>query len=249
MKKLTPKQLASLLGLSLSLGWPGASLAQVPQTPVFVPTPPDQGAPTGRQRGGGSRGDCPAYQGLTALVPEVDGTVWSQTASATPHFFFYVPHALDSAVPIEFVIQDGNDSYAFRQTFTVESTAGILNVPVTLETNGKGLEADQTYTWALSIYCDAARPSAAVSVSGTVQRVADSEGVNQIAEPSPTAQSELIGQYAAAGIWHEAIELAIALHQTEPNNPEYLETLATLLQQSGLADINPTAPVFSDGDG
>ncbi|MEL6554645.1 MAG: DUF928 domain-containing protein [Cyanobacteria bacterium J06621_11] len=209
----------------------------------FLPTPPDQGAPTGRQRGGATRGDCLAYQDLRALVPEIDGVVWSQTASDTPSFFFEVPTAITTETPLEFVIQDSNDDYAVRKRFSIDTVAGIIEIPVAKgETS---LIPGQNYSWTLSIYCDAARPSASVSVSGTLQRVADFSTATTIPEMTPEEQIERIQQYATEGIWHEATVLALVLHQTAPNNADYLETLESLFGQAGFVDLSLSAPIFT----
>ncbi len=204
-----------IVGLLTGIAIAGAPQVAAAQSNIeYIPPPPDQGAPTGRRQGGATRGDCLAYQDLTALVPQVEGVVWSQAASATPSFFFYVPEALTSAIPIEFVIQDSDDNYAVYQEFMTEAEAGILAVPVA--SDAAGLELDQTYTWTFSIYCDAERPSASVSVSGTFKRVADPVADTPNTALDPAAQLEQIQQYAAAGIWHDAIAGAIALHQADP---------------------------------
>ena len=225
----SPLSAAVSLGVAAALGWPLVPVAQA------VPTPPDQGAPSGRQRGGASRGDCMAYQDLAALVPLVDGSVWSQTSSPTPDFFFYIPQSLTADVPLEIVVQDSDDNYVFRQQFSVDAPAGILTVPVS--SPGAELTPGESYSWTFSIYCDAARPSASVAVFGTVTRVADA-GVAEAGHPlTPAQQLDLAKQYAAAGIWHEALALTLALHQADPDNADYLAALDNLLQQAGLADL------------
>ena len=244
------KRVGYLLGLSLLPWCYGISVAQA--SVQFEPPPPDQGAPTGRQRGGGTRSDCFTYQGLTALIPQVEGTVWSQTTSASPSFFFYVPHELDSTQQLEFVIQDSEDNYVFHKEFSVNAAAGILDLPITDDGHSTGLDVDKSYTWTFSIYCDATRPSDSVSVSGTVKRVADSLTSltlnNNQPLHTPEMQFQLIEQYAGEGVWHEALGLAISLYQTNPQNPEYIETLETLFSQAELADIMPTMHVFSVED-
>ncbi|MGB3308483.1 MAG: DUF928 domain-containing protein [Nodosilinea sp.] len=223
----------AVLGLAATLWLSLAPLARA------VPNPPDQGAPSGRQRGGASRGDCADYQGLTALVPVVDGIVWSQTQSPTPKFFFYVPKALTADIPLELVVQDSNDNYVFRRQFSVDAPAGILTVPVT--SASAGLAPSESYSWTFSIYCDAARPSASVSVFGTIERVADAN-LRVPEAPTPDQQLALARQYAAAGIWHEAMGLTLSV--AEPDNPDYLATLTALLESAGLADLSPAAPMY-----
>jgi hypothetical protein len=227
-----------LLGLSISL-WLQLTLPALAQQ--SLPTPPDQGAPTGRQRGGASRGDCLEYQNLTALVPVVNGIVWSQTNSPTPDFFFHLPKALTPNTLLELVVQDQDDHYVFQRQFAVEQPSGIL--AVSTQSAGTGLTPGETYFWTFSIYCDATRPSAAVSVFGTIKRVADAT----VAEPNhltPDLQLNLAQQYAAAGIWHEAIGFALSLHQADPTHTAYRQTLESLFENAGLADILPEVPVY-----
>ncbi|MBD2110037.1 DUF928 domain-containing protein [Nodosilinea sp. FACHB-13] len=223
----------AVLGLAATIWLPLATLARA------MPTPPDQGAPSGRQRGGASRGDCADYQGLTALVPVVDGIVWSQTHSPNPKFFFHVPKALTADIPLELVVQDSNDNYLFHRQFSVDAPSGILTIPLTSE--GAGLMPGETYSWTFSIYCDLARPSAAVSVFGTIRRVADA--AVPLSDTSPSTQPlKLAQQYAAAGLWHEAMGLTLSV--AEPNNADYLATLTSLLELAGLADLSPAALVY-----
>ena len=236
------KRIGYLLGLTtttlLNIISPGR--AQVD----FLPTPPDQGAPTGRQRGGATRGSCIDHQGLTALVPEVDGAVWSETTSATPDFFFYLPNALDSDTSLELVIQDQDDSYVFHKVFSINTSPGILVIPIS---SGIGeLEPEKSYAWTFSIYCDAARPSASVSVSGTIKRTAASLPADT--ELAPQALYDLAKTYAAEGIWHEALSLMTELYSTEPDNVEYRNALESLFAQAGLSDISPATPIISPSD-
>lgn len=229
---LFEKSIQSLLGIVTAVGVTMLPTAHA-NTVQFLPNPPDQGAPDGRQRGGATRGDCLAYQGLTALVPEVEGVVWSQTASETPSFFFEIPAALTETVPLEFVIQDDSDNYVFQKQFSMASPAGILEVPVT--SDSAGLTLGESYTWTLSIYCDAARPSASVSVSGTINRVVNAQSSN-LANEAENLLAQ-IQHYAESGIWHEALSFAFELNRLNPNHPESVEVVETLLNQAGLTDV------------
>lgn len=220
------------------------------QTPSqALPTPPDQGAPSGRQRGGATRGDCLAYHDLTALVPMVDGVVWSQTASDAPSFFFSLPAPLTAEVPVEFVIQDSDDNYVFRQEMAVEAAAGI--VEIALPAGKANLTPGESYAWTLAIYCDATRPSSSVSVTGLLNRVnrspsslANSQASLETTLDSlvPAEVSSVVEQYATSGLWHEAIQLAFELYQVAPDNAEYAAPLDALLAPAGLADVPVSLP-------
>jgi len=156
MKSLIYKTISSLVGFAtLWLQLTANANAQVLQPSIdFLPTPPDQGAPNGRQRGGASRGDCLLFQDLTAIVPRVEGIVWSQTTREFPQFFFQVPAELTTDIPLEFVIQDSNDDYAVRQQFSVNAEAGLLPVAVLDPAEQLGLALGETYSWTFAIYCD-----------------------------------------------------------------------------------------------
>lgn len=222
-------------------GWMAAGVIALAISPApaaanlqLLPTPPDQGAPSGRQRGGATRGDCLAYQDLTALVPLVNGVVWSETASDAPSFFFDIPAPLTPQTPLEFVIQDSNDDYVFHQELSVEADAGIVELAV--PTGKAALTPGETYAWTLSVYCDAARPSASVSVTGTLKRV------DSLSVALPEDSLMRVRQYAAVGLWHESIKLAFDLYQRAPGNAEYVASIEALLDQAGLADVPLSAP-------
>ena len=240
---ITQQKMLRLSGLTMA--W--LSLMPLAHAQVYLlPVPPDQGTPNGRSRGGATRGDCLAHSGLTALVPTVDDVVWSQTASAAPTFFFELPTVLTASVPMEFVIQDSNDNYVFRQAYTSGHAAGVMKIATdTQSENPSELAVGETYHWTLSLYCDVARPSASVSVTGTIKRVADPVAATTYGTDeklSEAGQYEQIQQYAAAGIWHEAIDQAFALVQTDSENELYQQALTSLLNQAGHVDILPIRP-------
>ena len=112
----------------------------VVSTVRFVPPPPpDRGTPTGRQRGGASRGQCPVVgKPLTALVPATQKTlgarqgsspalgtlesVWGLTVAERPTLWFYVPYTLTPKLPIEFVLQDEQGNDVYQTSFTSSQT-------------------------------------------------------------------------------------------------------------------------------
>lgn len=169
---------------------------------------------------------CAPYTGLIALVPRIDGIVWSQTVKARPTFFFQVPADLNNNIPLMFVVEDSDENEIFRRRFRLRTAAGVLAIPV----RDNDLAVGENYRWMFTIECDGGR--SAIAVSGTVRRV---EGPMIETGNDLTAQMAAAQSYAAAGVWHEALEIAIALAQSEPNNQTYQDSLATLLTQIGLA--------------
>lgn len=170
---------------------------------------------------------CEPYTGLTALVPRVDGIVWSQTVKARPTFFFQVPADLNNDIPLRFVVEDGDDNEIYRRRFRLRTAAGVLAIPM----RNNELSVGENYRWTFTIECDGGR--SAIAVSGTVRRA---EGPMIEMGNDPTTRVAAAQAYATAGIWHEALEIAIALAQAEPNNQTYQDNLASLLAQIDLAD-------------
>jgi Domain of Unknown Function (DUF928) len=205
------------------------------------PTPPSQGSPSGRQRGGASRGPCRQFEGLTALVPSNNGMVWGKTTSDRPTFWFYLPNQLTAQTPIEFVLQDSADNYVYKTRFTAPQTqSGLINLPIPATT--KSLEVGKTYSWTLSVYCDPSKPSSAVFVTGTIQRVSlDTALQNRLQGATPIEQVNL---YAANGIWFEALNTLANLYRTHSDQKSIATAWVSLLQQVNLGSIGqmPFAP-------
>lgn len=209
----------------------------LPVSFVPPPPPPDQEAPSGRARGGASRGSCNNQQDkkrLTALVPVTSKSVWGLTVTEFPTFWFYVPDALTPEIPIEFVLQDEEDNYIYKTTFKLSGTPpGIVSVP--LSSMKAPLEIGKKYYWTFLIGCDLQEPSNSIFVKGTVQRVAMNPVLmNQL---KAATQRERIALYAANGIWHEALTTLAELRRTEPGDAALAATWENLLQYVDLQDI------------
>lgn len=234
---LTAIALSSAGQLALSQSLPDRENIQ--PTPIIFndPTPPSQGSPSGRRRGGGSRGPCRQFEGLTALVPANNGKVWGQTTSDRPTFWFYLPNPLTAQTPIEFVVQDSADNYVYRSRYNAPETRSGL-IGITIPANTKSLEAGKTYSWTLSVYCDPSNPSTSVFVNGTLQRVnLDAALQNRLQGATPVEQVNL---YAANGIWFEAFNTLANLYRTRSGEQAIATAWASLLQQVNLESMTQT---------
>lgn len=215
--RLDRMTLACAIALAFLTSYPQRGESQPPEVntntlngiPLIynAPPPPDQGAPGGRSRGGSGRGPCKNYQSLTPLVPVTKGAtkdfVWGLTASEHPTFWFDVPERLTAQVPIEFVLLDTVGNYVYQKKLTVpETLAGIVKFSV--PSTAPALEVGKRYNWTFSIYCDPESPSAAVSVRGSVQRVALDPALMRQLEAAKTPL-ERAALYANQGIWHDAL--------------------------------------------
>lgn len=221
--------------------------AQSPdQTPIQdtqiiynAPTPPQKGSPSGRQRGGASRGPCRQFESLTALVPATQGRVWGQTVSDRPTFWFYLPSALTDKTPIEFVVQDADDNYVYNTRITAPNTkSGLIRIP--MPTTAKLMEVGKSYTWTLSVYCDPAKPSSSVFVKGGIQRVVTRPDLQRrLTNASPLVQANL---YARNGLWYDAFDTIANLYRRNPRDRVISSAWGNLLQQANLDHLK-TAPL------
>lgn len=203
--------------------------------------PPSQGAPTGRRQGGASRGPCQDYGDLTALMPVTQDKVWGITASDRPTFWFYLPTHTTPGTTVEFVLQESDDEYIYQRAFELPNApSGVIGIP--MPASAPSLEIDKTYYWTFSVSCDAAQPSSAVFVRGSIYRTAISADLQrQVDISSPL---ERVSLYAAHGIWQEALTVLANLRRSNPDSPVLVEAWRELLQQVELGNIVPS-PLIS----
>lgn len=230
------------------------------------PSVPNRGIPTGRSRGGASRSKtCQiAKEPLTALVPnanksltEIDNastanlknnsvelakstseSVWALTASDRPNFGFYVPYALNSNYPIEFVLQDEFNNTLYQNSLTLSKTVpGVMQVK--LPNQVAPLEIGKKYHWYFLVYCHADDP---VYVEGWIERVAVNPNLRtKLEKATPREKAAL---YAANGIWYDALTNLARLRQMHPNDVALKADWESLLDSVGLGAI-ASEPILS----
>lgn len=209
---------------------------------TFTPPPaPQTGTPSGRRRGAATRGNfCREHQSVAALVPLVENKVFGLTTSKRPTWWFFVPQTPSQEMRAEFVVQDKSDRYLHRGTFSIAASVGGI-ISVSLPANATPLEIGQSYTWTLSLQCDPQRPSAAVFVQGTIQRVApDIYLESQLTSATP---SQRAAAYARAGIWHEALTILAKERRDRPQQPQIDAAWDNLLEQGGFAELSSSSLV------
>jgi hypothetical protein len=152
-----------------------------------------------------------------------------------PTFWFYVPYALTSDRPVEFVLQDEKDNYIYKTTFTAPGTpAGIISIPV--PPTAAPLEIGKRYHWTFSIQ----DRSNTVFVQGFVQRVALNLALKiQLKTATP---QERIALYAANGIWYETLTNLAQLRRKNPQDATLNTDWVEFLHSVGL-DYIATKPV------
>jgi Domain of Unknown Function (DUF928) len=227
-----------------------AIAAEIPTSTKIEFTAPNQaqdsGEPGGRGRGGAGRGDCKAYQSLTALVPVVKlktkDKVWGLTTRDRPTFWFAMPVALTPQQPIQFTLQGQDDNTIYKTTLNVKvSQAGIIQI--TIPETGKSLQIDQTYRWGFSVQCNAINTTETVFVRGSIRRVAiPTEIEQQLLTQQPIDRAMV---YAKYGIWFDALTtLGQEMSQNEKPDRATLESWSMLLKQGNFANLskNPIVP-------
>ncbi len=218
---------------------PGADPV-APKTPQLIqvlfndPAPPRQGSPSGRRRGGASRGPCRQFENLTALVPSQAGVVWGQTSLHRPSVWVYLPAPLTPQTPLEFVVQDAADQEIYSTRIVAPTTKSGL-IKMAMPATAKPLALGQPYFWTVSVSCNPDKPSEAVFVKGMVQRVAPPAGQNPALPSTPTFEQVRLA--SANGLWYDALDTLAELYQAQPNDPQLAATWSDLLKPAGLAHL------------
>ncbi|MGB3402829.1 MAG: DUF928 domain-containing protein [Microcoleaceae cyanobacterium] len=210
-----------------------------PVAKIVYPPTEDRGAPS-RTTGSGSRDQCAAASDskdkkLTALTPLNN---ISTTVNPNPTLYFYIP--ITESTPAELTIYNWTNrdrTPVYQTQLTLDSTPGIVKItlPETV-----ALEANQTYAWNLSLYCDSNSTVVSQYVDGWLERVSlptDTQAeLQQLKKPLAVAQF-----YAEAGIWHETLDVLTQLRSTHPQVwKEFLSSVGLKhLEQYPLIESNP----------
>jgi hypothetical protein len=201
----------------------------------FTPPPPPAGdPPTGRLRGGASRGECPKVDTqLTALSSTIkDDRVWGLTTVDRPTFWFYIPYTKNTVNKAEFTIQDSQEDDVYRSAIALPTTTGILGI--TIPETVKPLEVDRDYTWYFKIYCSANSRSP-LYVKGTIRRVdLPSKIASKLIDKTPQQKLET---YAANGIWYDTLNLLAKMRLDNPKESQLMTEWIYLLENNGLGEL------------
>ncbi|MFQ3615983.1 MAG: DUF928 domain-containing protein [Cyanobacteriota bacterium] len=205
-----------------------------------APLPPEAGAPAGRPFGGASRGgeDARICQSLAALVPSTrevgrNGreytSVWALTAAAHPTFWFYVPYAITSDEPAEFVLFDDQRRIMYRkQDIVLSHESGIIGI--SLPDTAPALEAGRMYRWNFQTRCG----GEVVFVEGWIQRTElDSNLTAEIDRALPLDQAAI---YAENGIWYDALTILGNLRREDPEHLDVVNAWVGLLDVLDLGE-------------
>jgi hypothetical protein len=222
-------------------------------THYVPPKPPKSGAPGGRPRGGAGRGNCPKVAvPLTILIPNEQvapspdnpksvTSVWGQSASEKPTFWFFVPYDDRAGFSAEFALQDAAGNDIHRAPVALPSQPGIVAVP--LPESIAPLTVDALYQIYFTVKCGSTRMAQSEYVKGWVQHIAlDPDLAEQIAAASPEARPAI---YASHSLWFDALTAIAHLRLKDPNNSTLQLDWQQLLKSANLGDITNQPPVRS----
>ncbi|SEH08300.1 DUF928 domain-containing protein [Candidatus Venteria ishoeyi] len=222
-----------------------AELNSEPRTkPMQMPSfkisyvPPNVGAPT-RRVGAGTRGKvCNEANMISesfkivALGPVMTG----YTLSAQPVLYW----SINQAVQGDFIFTINplsSDAEAFSlyeplldETRQLSLQAGIHAFK--LSDYAIELKTKQEYEWSVTLVCDNKMPSLNLSATGSIQRIAPSQGL--LAQIKSTSEQQQPYLYARSGIWYEALQSLSQLIENVPDSRQLKKIRHNLLQQEKL---------------
>jgi hypothetical protein len=105
---------------------------------------------------------------------------------------------------------------------------------VQLSRHAVALEPGVRYEWRVSLGAQGEGRSSDVFASGVIRYVEPSAELARALEAAPGKRAEI---YAQHGIWYDALEEVSNRILEEPQNPEWKQARASLLEQIGLGRI------------
>lgn len=209
---------------------------------VLVNTPlasqAQRGVP-GRRVPGGTRGeteqlcfpDMPRY-----FVPLLPASNRSLTTAAQPTLFWYHSATAAPKATLRVVTIDAQGKRLSTSPYQVEFTpnrqGGIQHFRLPTEDSRlPPLAIGQTYQWQLTFQCDPQDMERRLTISGQIQRVADTPSL------APAPLMSQVQQAAQAGRWVDAFETLLIASCPEPRDPSILSGWTALLNQADLPEI------------
>ncbi len=209
---------------------------------------PDDGAPTGRRRGGTSRNGCPKLnKDLTALVPgketwkQVNGkpllvseSFLTSTVANRPTFWVYVPELPENMRAGEFLLQNSAGEDIYKTFLTLPDKPGIISISLPPDSQ-YALETGKRYHWYFKVYCgDPQQTSDYYFVDAWIERVPLTPAFeSQLKAAKPR---EYIA-YAANNFWYDALSNLSDLRRTDGSNAGLMQDWTDRLTELELQDL------------
>ena len=209
-------------------------------------------APSGRDRGTGSRGNCPLAadrEEKVKLIPLIPKDSRGLTTKESPTLWVQISYASNQTAKELSGELSVEDAQTFRKlppktrSVKLPKSSGVFSIPLP-----HSLEMNKWYRWYLILDCNSSDSSgrgSVISVQGMVKRVEFPEVENQLA--TQDAQ-ERIKIYAEQGLWYDALDLTAQLSCTEEKNGASTQSWEALLTDDEVAldEIVQTPLICSD---
>jgi Domain of Unknown Function (DUF928) len=214
-----------------------AQAGQVPKTLLYQP-PRGLGAPAaGRRVGGGTRGTNKSVPILSVLAPGHTGL----TAREQPDLYWFASDVVTNPVELTLTLEKG-DAPILEKRLPVPTKAGIQKV--SLSDYGVKLISGERYSWSIALVLDPKRRSKDIIAVGTIERV-ERAGMNPaFLAAAPTSDS--FYQFAADGLWYDAVMAISELIDTTPADLALRKQRADLLDQVDLPEVGNFDLTFQD---
>ena len=199
---------------------------------------PNNGTPSGRRKGGGSRDGCPRLnKSITALVPgdQTNNTSFlASTVAEYPTVWIYVPKLPTNISSGEFLFQDEQGNNIWRTAIALPRKAGAIGI--TLPPNPQSaLKINKKYQWYFKVYCGAAQnTSDYFYVNASLQRVALTPDMENKLK---TAKSREYIVYTNNLIWYDAVTNLADMRRADPASHVLVEDWTKLLKAVGLEEF------------
>lgn len=221
----------------------GLYFAQQPQFP-------DNGAPTGRRRGGTSRDGCPTLsKPVTALVPgeetlgKAEGSTLFKSTSKSfltstvaeyPTFLFYIPALPTNIDAGEFVLQNEAGDDIYRTPLRLPQQPGIINIKL-IQSVQYSLQINKKYHWYFKVYCEERkRVSDYFFVDGWIQRVAITPRLDSQLSKAGLSKYKI---YTGNDLWYDALTNLAELRYTNSHDAMLAKDWENLLKPMSLQDL------------
>ena len=196
-------------------------------------------APSGRDRGTGSRGDCTiaafGTEGEVTLTPLIPSDSRGLTFQESPTVLVHVNYKSDkigNQLFGEFSLEDAQTNIKLppkRLYVTLPQTSGVFSISIP-----HSLEINKWYRWYLVLDCNSHNSDSVLVIEGMVQRVSRPGIENQLDTQSP---QERIAIYTNQGIWYDALKETAILRCSNPQNAAFGEPWKALLRDIGLDKV------------
>ncbi|MBR8836069.1 MAG: DUF928 domain-containing protein [Stigonema ocellatum SAG 48.90 = DSM 106950] len=199
---------------------------------------PNNGTPSGRRKGGGSRDGCPSLsKSITALVPgeETNNTSFlASTVAEYPTIWIYVPELPTNLNSGEFLFQDEQGNNIWRTAIALPRKAGAIGISLPPHPQF-ALKINKKYQWYFKVYCGAAqKTSDYFYVNASLQRVALTPDMENRLK---TAKVREYVVYTNNHIWYDAVTNLADMRRVDPASHVLVEDWTKLLKAVGLAEF------------